>query len=392
MTKNILNKIKCILHHTVCGIRYMVYGIRRAVYGLRSTIYESDSFTLVELLIVVGIIAILSAAVIVLLNPTELLERGRDSQRISDLKSIQTVIERYKYTGNRISSLGNPNTVYVSLVDASSTACADIGLPALASGWSYNCVTATSTLQDVDGTGWIPINISSLGLISSLPIDPANASASNLYYSYIVNSTGQFKLEATLESTKYKIGGSEDKVSTDGGSDPYLYETGENLTIYKREVLANANFATGDLTGWTNWAGGTTGIVLTPSHYNQKSAIIQGSNSYCNNYYVQDIPVQTNTNYTIGSWIKTVNEVGTVGVGISNPSWSAWYCYTWSSGVTGSTDWIYKSCTGNSGSQTTLRFILTVQWCGGPSPGNGPSGTTYFSTPSVMSGTTLFNH
>ncbi len=62
MTKNILNKIKCILHHTVCGIRYSVYGIRRAVYGIRSTIYESDSFTLVEILIVVGILAIISTA------------------------------------------------------------------------------------------------------------------------------------------------------------------------------------------------------------------------------------------------------------------------------------------------------------------------------------------
>ena len=353
---------------------------------------NDNSFTLVELVVVIGILAILTTAAVVMINPGEQLKQSRDMQRISDLGSIRSVITKYKYSESRVGSLGNVNTVYISIADPTSPFCTGLNLPTLASGWTYSCVTNSANLQKIDGTGWIPINLSGVGLIPSLPIDPTNSSASNLYYSYIVNSSGQFELEAALESTKYKIGGSEDKVSTDGGSDPYLYETGDNLAIYKREVLANANFATGDLTGWTNWTGGTTGVVSTPSHYNQKSAIIQGSNSYCNNYYVQDIPVQTNTNYTIGAWIKTVSEVGTAGVGISNPSWSAWYCYSWSSGVTGSTDWIYKSCTGNSGSQTTLRFILTVQWCGGTSPGNGPSGTTYFSTPSVMSGTVLFNH
>ncbi|MFA7201381.1 MAG: type II secretion system protein, partial [Candidatus Paceibacterota bacterium] len=42
------------------------------------------SFTLIELLIVIGILAILTAAVVIVLNPTELLKQGRDSTRMTD--------------------------------------------------------------------------------------------------------------------------------------------------------------------------------------------------------------------------------------------------------------------------------------------------------------------
>ncbi|MDD4931154.1 MAG: prepilin-type N-terminal cleavage/methylation domain-containing protein, partial [Candidatus Colwellbacteria bacterium] len=43
------------------------------------------SFTLVELLIVIAILAVLAAAVVVVLNPAELLAQARDSQRSTDL-------------------------------------------------------------------------------------------------------------------------------------------------------------------------------------------------------------------------------------------------------------------------------------------------------------------
>ena len=42
-------------------------------------------FTLLELLIVVGIIAILSTAVVLVINPLELLRQARDTNRLNDL-------------------------------------------------------------------------------------------------------------------------------------------------------------------------------------------------------------------------------------------------------------------------------------------------------------------
>ena len=41
-------------------------------------------FTLVELLIVIGIVAILATIVVLVINPVELLKESRDSRRLSD--------------------------------------------------------------------------------------------------------------------------------------------------------------------------------------------------------------------------------------------------------------------------------------------------------------------
>ncbi|MDD4784311.1 MAG: prepilin-type N-terminal cleavage/methylation domain-containing protein [Candidatus Pacebacteria bacterium] len=46
------------------------------------------SFTLVELMIVIAILAILSAIVIFALNPSELFKKSRDSRRITDIQTL----------------------------------------------------------------------------------------------------------------------------------------------------------------------------------------------------------------------------------------------------------------------------------------------------------------
>ncbi len=55
---------------------------------------RKKGFTLIELLIVIGIIGILAAAVIVVLNPAELLAQARDGTRLSDIDSANSAINR----------------------------------------------------------------------------------------------------------------------------------------------------------------------------------------------------------------------------------------------------------------------------------------------------------
>jgi prepilin-type N-terminal cleavage/methylation domain-containing protein len=50
------------------------------------------SFTLVELMIVIAIIAILSAIVIFALNPSRLFDNFRDTRRVTDISSIHKAI------------------------------------------------------------------------------------------------------------------------------------------------------------------------------------------------------------------------------------------------------------------------------------------------------------
>ena len=56
------------------------------------TKFNKKGFTLLELLIVVSIIAILSIALVFMLNPTETLKKSRDAQRISDLNTVKTAL------------------------------------------------------------------------------------------------------------------------------------------------------------------------------------------------------------------------------------------------------------------------------------------------------------
>ena len=50
-------------------------------------------FTLIEILVVVAIVAILSAVIVVGLGPAR--RQGRDARRITDIKQIQTALELY---------------------------------------------------------------------------------------------------------------------------------------------------------------------------------------------------------------------------------------------------------------------------------------------------------
>ncbi|MFA6495055.1 MAG: type II secretion system protein, partial [Candidatus Paceibacterota bacterium] len=49
---------------------------------------DPKSFTLIELLIVIGILAVLVAAIVITLNPAQLLAQARDSKRQQDLSAL----------------------------------------------------------------------------------------------------------------------------------------------------------------------------------------------------------------------------------------------------------------------------------------------------------------
>lgn len=54
-----------------------------------------SGFTLIELIVVIGIIAILSSMLIAIINPVSQFEKARDAQRKSDLTQIQKELEQY---------------------------------------------------------------------------------------------------------------------------------------------------------------------------------------------------------------------------------------------------------------------------------------------------------
>lgn len=163
-------------------------------------------FTLIELLIVIGIISILATAVVLVLNPAQLLAQARDSTRISDLGSIKSAIGLYLATATTPAVAAGPYST-------ASTTCA----------FTTCTVPAAAALQDTDGTGWVAINLSATtggSALSVLPIDPTNNATYQYAYKGVVADL-TFEIDATLESTKYS--GMKD---TDGGSSSVYYEVG----------------------------------------------------------------------------------------------------------------------------------------------------------------------
>lgn len=204
--------------------------------GIRveNNISRVEGFSLVEMLIAIAIVGLLSAAVIFLVNPVEYIQKGRDGQRISDLSNLHTVIGKYLFSYTRDRSLGEVNTVYISLPDTDPE-CANLSLPTLGGGWTYACVTQEN-LYNIDGTGWLPVNIAEVPLagIAVLPIDPENNVSGGLYYRYVTNGSN-YELNAALGSEQLGQGGSQDMVSTDGGDADTVYEIGTLLSIAPAE-------------------------------------------------------------------------------------------------------------------------------------------------------------
>ena len=157
-----------------------------------------SAFTLIELLVVIAIIAILAVVVVLTLNPAELLRQSRDADRVSDMATLTSAINLYSadQSGAPSYSLGTPSTTYFSFYDPAATSsvgtnCATAGLFQQPYGWSYQC-PASSTLRNVNNTGWIPVNfsgISSGSPFGALPIDPSDSSSSHLYYTYTTNGS-----------------------------------------------------------------------------------------------------------------------------------------------------------------------------------------------------------
>ncbi len=226
---------------------------------------REGGFTLLELLIVIAIIAILSIALVFMLNPAETLKKARDAQRISDLKAVKTALGIMLTSTSTPSLDGTFGATAAANCLTSAAGVAGIGKVAYSSAsapasdvstaagsdaatgstWSATLSTFSANSGRVDGTGWIPVSLKALtggAPISNFPIDPTNtltsaaAATSSLVYRYGCQNASLttkpayiFEINTTLESTAYTV--DDNKMSKDGGDHPDLYETGNSLNL-----------------------------------------------------------------------------------------------------------------------------------------------------------------
>jgi len=270
---------------------------------------QRRGFTLVELLVVIAIVAVLGTAVVLVLNPAELVKQSRDSARLSDLSAINRAFALLEADQPEFFE-GAANTIYVSIPD-SSVSCANLGLTVIPAGWSYACVSESGH-RNTDGTGWIPVDFTAASYgspFAALPTDPINSTSSGSYYTYVAG--GSYKLSALFESEKYAV-----YSQNDGGLDASVYEMGTNMNLpsahglvgyWKFNETSGSSALDSSGFGHTVFVGGSGPSWQSSGCKAGGCLRISGGFgcSNCSNVYAPDSSaLDLNTQGTIAGWIQ----------------------------------------------------------------------------------------
>jgi len=164
----------------------------RNIFQLKS---KSSGFTLIELVVSIGILAVISVGVLTILNPMEQIKKANDAKRKADLAQIQRVLEGFYQDNGRYPYSTDPSDPSLC---GNSNPCPNYRIVSLA---------ADNPVRDW-GTSFQPY-------INALPKD-SNSSYSYVYYSPASSNGQTYYLYASLER---------------GGKDPSTCYPGSNNNL-----------------------------------------------------------------------------------------------------------------------------------------------------------------
>lgn len=149
---------------------------------------NQKGFTLIEILLVIGIIAILAAVVIVAINPARQFAQARNAQRLSNVNTILNAVHQYAVDNSGILPTSIPT--------------------------SSDCSgTATNEICKTEGTCTSLVDLSVLTAdeiyLVSMPYDPSGATTNGAGYHIAKSSNGRItvcapdaELDVTISVTR----------------------------------------------------------------------------------------------------------------------------------------------------------------------------------------------
>ena len=126
---------------------------------------KNKGFTLIEILVVIGIIAILATIVIIAINPARQFAQARNTQRLSNINSILNAIGQ---------NVADNKGIFT---------CPGIGVAIGAATTTIGTAGTKSNLASCLVPAYIP---------SSIPVDPTNGTDVDTKYQISVNANGRY--------------------------------------------------------------------------------------------------------------------------------------------------------------------------------------------------------
>lgn len=137
----------------------------------------SRGFTLIEILLVIGMIAVLATVVFVALDPAKRFQDTRNAKRTTDVQSVLTAIQ-------------------ASIIDTQGTMPAGIATTERQIGSGPGCAIASGGCAVVGANDCVNLSVTLAKYLKTIPQDPSGGTQALTKYSVVVDGNGIVTVKA----------------------------------------------------------------------------------------------------------------------------------------------------------------------------------------------------